>query len=265
MTSFLLYGGRFGFFALMIVQGISLSSYPAKYEQNANAGFYGLTVLFVPALLIWLYIMCNEGHLPWLFVVWVLYTWVALVPLIGAIFGRIEDDIEKDVFFGPNVLKMTLCISPLLLLLLLNTAVDSMDYQELVLKLSLQMALDLFDGVEMLEVILEENELNHGVPKSFEKVIIAFVCISILVSPLQLVENKLTRNDGTGGWDVFMCPAVLRITIQILCVNGVFLVLRLVLFFDYGKEASIFIAKNGIILILSSIELCSMCRCCGFD
>ena len=185
------------------------------------------------------------------------------MPLIGAIFGRIEDDIDKDAFFGPNVLKMTLCISPLLLLLLLNTAVDSPDYQELVLKLSLQIALDLFDGVEMLEVILEENELNHGVPKSFEKVIIAFVCISILASPLQLVENKLTRNDGTGRWDVFTCPAVLRIAIQILCVNGVFLVLRLVLFFDYGKDASIFIAKNGIILILSSIELCSISDCCG--
>lgn len=263
MTSLLVCIGRFGFFALMIVQSISLSSYPAKYEHNANAGFYGLIVLFVPALVIWMYIMCNEGRLPWLFVVWVLYTWVALVPLIGAIFGRIEDDIDKDAFFGPNVLKMTLCISPLLLLLLLNTAVDSPDYQELVLKLSLQIALDLFDGVEMLEVILEENELNHGVPKSFEKVIITFVCISILASPLQLVENKLTRNDGTGRWDVFTCPAVLRIAIQILCVNGVFLVLRLVLFFDYGKDASIFIAKNGIILILSSIELCSISDCCG--
>ena len=263
MTSLLVCIGRFGFFALMIVQSISLSSYPANYEHNANAGFYGLILLFAPALLIWLFIMCNEGRLPWLFVVWVLYTWVALVPLIGAIFGRIEDDIDKDAFFGPNVLKMTLCILPLLLLLLLNTAVDFTDYQELVLKLSLQIALDLFDGVEMLEVILEKNELNHGVPKSFEKVIIAFVCVSILVSPLQLVENKLTRNDGTGGWDVFTCPAVLRITIQILCVNGVFLVLRLVLFFDYGRDASIFIAKNGILLILSSMELCATCNCRG--
>jgi len=263
MTSLLVCIGRFGFFALMILQSISLSSYPANYEHNASAGFYGLILLFAPALLTWLFIMCNEGRLPWLFVVWVLYTWVALVPLIGTIFGRIEDNIDKDAFFGPNVLKLTLCISPLLLLLLLNTAVNSTDYQELVLKLSLQIALDLFDGVEMLEVVLEENELNHGVPKSFEKVIIAFVCISILVSPLQLVENKLTRNDGTGDWDVFTCPAVLRVTIQILCVNGVFLVLRLVLFFDYGRDASIFIAKNGILLILSSIELCSISGCRG--
>ena len=49
--------------------------------------------------------------------------------------------------------------------------------------------------------------------------------------------------------EVLTWPAIVRITIQIICVNGVFLVLRLVLFFDYGKDASIFIAKNGIILI----------------
>ena len=261
MTSFLVCTGRLAFFALIIAQSISLASYPAKYEHNANAGFYGLTALYLPALLLWLRIMWNEESLSLLFVVWVLYVWVALVPLIGAIFGRIEDDIDKETFFGPNVLKMTLCISPLLLLLLLNTAVDSADYRELVFKLSLQIALDLFDGVEMLEVILEENEFSHGIPKSFEKAIIAFVCISILVSPLQLMENKLTRDSETGEWDVFAWPAILRITIQILCVNGVFLVLRLVLFFDYGKDASIFIAKNGIILILSSLELCSICGC----
>ena len=87
----------------------------------------------------------------------------------------------------------------------------------------------------MLEVILEENEFSHGIPKSFEKAIIAFVCISILVSPLQLMENKLTRDSGTGDWDVLTWPAIVLITIQILCVNGVF--------FDYGKDASMFIAK----------------------
>ncbi|XP_078377856.1 uncharacterized protein LOC144661010 [Oculina patagonica] len=265
MASLLVRTGRFMFFALIIVQGISLASYPARYEHNANAGFYGLTALYLPALLLWLRIIWDEESLPWLFVVWVLYVWVALVPLIGAIFGRIEDDIDKETFFGPNVLKMTLCISPLLLLLLLNTAVDSVDYRELVLKLSLQIALDLFDGVEMLEVILEENEFSHGIPKSFEKAMIAFVCISFLVSPLQLAENKLRRHSGMGDWDVFTCTAVFRIIVQILCVNGVFLVLRLVLVFDYGKDASIFIAKNGIMLIFSSLELCSIFGCCGYE
>ena len=261
----LVYIGRFWFFILSIAQSFLLASYPAKYEENANDGFYGLTLLYLPALFLWLYIMCNQESLKWLFAVWALYVWFALVPLIAAIFGRIEDDIDKDAFLGPNVLKMTLCISPLLLLLLLNTALDSPDYSELIFRLSLQIALDLFDGVEMLEVILEENEFSHGIPKSFENAIIAFVCISFLVSPMQLVEQKMTRNRHTGRWEVTTCTAISRITIQVLCVNGVFLVLRMILFLDYGKDASIFIAKNGIVLILSSLELCSTCKCCGYD
>ena len=123
--------------------------------------------------------------------------------------------------------------------------------------LSLRIALDLFDGVEMLEVILDENELCHGVPKAFEQAIIAFVCISFLLSPLQLMEIK----SGVFG----KCPSALRTTIQVLCVNGVFLGLRLGLFLGYGKDASIFIAKNGTIIVLGLFEICSTLRCCGCE
>ena len=48
-----------------------------------------------------------------------------------------------------------------------------------------------------------------------------------------------------------------------LAVNCVFLGLRLALFLEYGKDASIFIAKNGIIILLSLFEICSMFKCCG--
>ena len=99
--------------------------------------------------------------------------------------------LNKTEFFGPNVLKMTLCLTPLLLLLLLSTGMDSIRYRELMWMLSLRIALDLFDGVEMLEVILEENELSHDVPRSYEEAIIAFVCLTFLLSPLQLMEIKL--------------------------------------------------------------------------
>ena len=82
------------------------------------------------------------------------------------------------------------------------------------------MALDIFDGVEMLDVIIEENEFSHGVPKSFEKAMLAFVCISFLLSPLHLVEIKIT---GSGRWKIRRWLAGLRTTLQIVCVNCVFL------------------------------------------
>ena len=266
MASCLIILGRFAFVALYALQTYSLTSYPAEYgtaEYKGNDGFYALVVLFVPALLLWFWILCNDKNLQWLFTVWLVYIWIGLVPLIGIIFGGsepIENKLDSQKFFGPNILKMTLCASPLILLLLLSTGTDSMDYREHILILSLQIALDLFDGVEMLEVILEENMVLYNIPRSFEEAIIVFVCFSFLLSPLQLVEVK---TDYYGNWKYHKCTSISRKTIQILAVNGVFLCLRLVLFLKYGKDASIFIAKNGIIILLSLFEICSTLRCCG--
>mgnify|MGYP002259947252 CR=1 FL=1 len=58
-----------------------------------------------------------------------------------------EDNIEKKLFFGPDVLKMTLYLTPLLLLLLLNTYETKSKDREFLLKLAFQITLDLFDGI----------------------------------------------------------------------------------------------------------------------
>ena len=78
----------------------------------------------------------------------------------------------------PDLLKMTLCLIPLLLLLRLNTFETKSEDRELLLKLVFQITLDLFDGTEMLQVIPEVNDL--GIPKRFEEAIITFVCISFM-------------------------------------------------------------------------------------
>lgn len=258
MASPLVCLGRFAFFIIMILQYVSFASYLARYE-NQNA-WYGLLALCLPALILWFYILHDEGKLRWLFFVWGLYIWLALVPTVGIIFELVEDKLEKNQFHGPNVLKKTLCLTPLLLLLLLNTAADSNEYRDLVSKLSFQITLDLFDGVEMLEVILEGNELKDGVPQGLEKTIIALVCVSFLISPAQLVENKL---QGNRQWKIHRFGSALRITIQVLCVNAAFLGLRMVLWLEYERDASIFIAKNCIIIILGFLEIFAIFKWCG--
>jgi len=208
--------------------------------------------------------MLEEKRLQWLFIVWLLYV-VAFVIHVGIIFGGsepIEEKLDKERSFGPNVLKMTLCLSPFILLLLLSTGTDSIAYRELTWMLSLRIALDIFDGVEMLDVIIEESEANNAIDDSFEKAILAFVCISFLLSPLQLIEVKL---DGYDSWKYRKCTMISRATIQVLVVNCVFLGLRVALFFKHGKDASIFIAKNVIIIFLGLFEICSACKCCGCE
>ena len=85
---------------------------------------------------------------------------------------------------------MTLCLIPLLLLLWLNTFETKSEDRELLLKLIFQITLDFLDGIEMLQVIPEVNDL--GIPKRFEEAIITFVCISFMLSYFQLVENKIS-------------------------------------------------------------------------
>ena len=58
MASCLVRFGRFAFFVLLGLQTCSLDSYPAKYKEKD--GYHGLTALFLPAIVLRLYIMIRE-------------------------------------------------------------------------------------------------------------------------------------------------------------------------------------------------------------
>ena len=91
---------------------------------------------------------------------------------------------------------MVLWITPVLLLLILHTADDSDqtdEHRELVSKLSYQMAIDLFDAVEMIDIVLEENEHDLGIPNGVGAFMIVLACFILALSTWQLAENKLTR------------------------------------------------------------------------
>ena len=189
----------------------------------------------------------------WVYV-WGLYIVFGLSPNIFLIFGFVVDSIEKENFLGPNTLKMVLCITPLLLILLLNTADDSQKsdkHRELVSKSSVQMAIDLLDVVEMLDIILEEKQRDLGIPKGFGITMVVVACVCLLLTIWKMAENKFNG----GRPKVHKKTALLRSVVEVVCVNLVFLIVRVVVYFKYGKDESIFIAKNGIAIILSMLEI----------
>lgn len=104
----------------------------------------------------------------------------------------------------------------------------------------------------MLRVILEGNEV--GIPKRLEAAISAFVCISFVLSHFQLEENRISDKS------IYKCTAIILITLQILLKNCVFLGLRLALFFKFKRDASIFIAKNGILINHGILEIFHFCK-----
>ena len=85
---------------------------------------------------------------------------------------------------GPTLLKATLCVTPILLLLLLNTASDANEpdeNKEDVYKLCVQLAVDLLDAVEMIDIVLDEKEHNYGISQGFGIAMITVACISFLL------------------------------------------------------------------------------------
>lgn len=126
------------------------------------------------------------------------------------------------------------------------------EYSALVIRLSLQITIDLFDTVEMLDIASDERKDNScPIPKGFAIAMVAVACFSFLLSLFQLAENKLekgkhTRRDRT---------AIIRNVMQIVFVNSPFFVIRLVVFIEYNKDGPIFMAKNGIAIFLSGLEI----------
>ena len=86
--------------------------------------------------------------------------------------------------------------------------------------------------------------------QAFSTAMVVLACLSMLVSLWQMAENKLTEE----GLNIRFRSALYRNIVQIVCVNLLFLVIRAVVFFVFGKNESIFI-KNGIAIVLSILEI----------
>ena len=244
------------FFLLLITQCFLLVKYVVKYEGKGDI-YWLFVLLFLLAIFAWLAVMIDN-HIRWLGFVWLSYTLCALTPMVGWIFGSIviENKLDSDDAFGPNSLKAILCITPVLMLLLLQSTYDpsdSSDFHDLLKELSFTVTLDLFDGIEMLEVILEEDENRDGIPKGMEIAILVFVCGFFLLSPLELLQYKYKEG---GDFKIRKVSFCIKCTFQVL-VNLAFLILRLILWFEHGRNAPIFIAKNGISLIRLGQEIWS--------
>ena len=188
--------GRLIFFALLMIQCGFLTAYPEKYKDGER--LIPLFLLYCPATVYWIYCLFeSDAGLVEMFRTWCLYVVAALVPLIAIIFALAGDDLDKKQFLGPNTLKVTLCATPLLFLFLVNTTSDLSDhveYRQLASILSASITIDLFDAVEMLNIVLDERENNHGISKEFGRAMVAVACLSFLLSMLQLGENELKDN-----------------------------------------------------------------------
>ena len=250
--------GRVVFFALLATQCGFLVAYPAKYKDNSH--WYAMSACYGPTAALLFCLCClDKAELRWFFFVWASYIYCALLPNVIVVFVCVVENIEKEEFLNPSMLKIVLCFTPLLLLLLVNTADDShssSDYRELVARLSVQMAVDLFDAVEMLDIALDDKVHKYGISKEYEIATLVVACFSLFLSPLQMAEIKLSWGEPKPR----LKTTIARNIAEMIGVNVAFLVIRVLIFSEYGKDESIFIVKNAIAIILSCLEIYHVAR-----
>ena len=241
------------YFALYIFQGLAMTSYMANHIDER---FWVFAALYLPALIFLccfgclLPAMMHEKAIRYVWLAWFLYILVFVIA-VAIIFVKVVPDLDGTETFGPNVLKTLLCITPVLLILLLNITISPSN-RRFVERVSVTAALDLFDSIEMLAIIVEQKKNDFTLDQSIEIAIIIFVCISFLLSPFALFQHRIKFGEVT----VRKKTMLARTIFQVLLVNLTFLVMRFIVWFHYDYNASIFIAKNIIAIAISFVEVC---------
>ena len=245
-TFFILYSGQVVLLEAFLVHNI--------VKNGWYVVWFGL---FLPApILIFLKFICtskwkryayNDERVRYVWIIWGAYI-VAYVITVAVIFGKVSHKLTKDDDLGINTLIVTLCMTPVLLILLLQLTI-SPSYQKLVLSSSMFAALNIFDGIKMLEIFLMQNEAHFDLNTATEICIVVFACICFFLSFLELVRNKFMAD---GVMKMRKDTSMIVVVLEIFLINLPFLVLRAVIWRKY--ETAIFMVKNIVALVIGVIE-----------
>ena len=260
--------GWIAFFLLYLAQVVLFTLTLAVHMKDA---LYSLWFLwFVPAIGYTFYAFYDKAAKKFKYAeqdvdIWdVWFSWglyiVAYVITVGVIFGKVAHKLTKDDDLGINALMLTLCITPGLLILLLQLTICP-SYRKPVLSLSIFAALNIFDGIEMLEIFLMQKEARFDLDKNMEICIVFFACFCFFLSPFSLLRNKFMPN---GVVEERKKPSIFLGPLEIFGTNLPFLVLRAIIWHKY--EAALFIAKNSVALVVGAVEffiLKGTCQCEG--
>ncbi|XP_046860341.1 uncharacterized protein LOC124453597 [Xenia sp. Carnegie-2017] len=253
------------FCALFIVQLVIFSL--LLYEYHNLASLITCIVLYicvsVAVIVLMLFVWCKKScqelyaeadkEICGVWIVCGVYI-VAYTVSVAMIFCKVAKNLTKDMTLGINTLKGTLSIAPMLLILMLQLTISPI-YRKDVLSLSIFSALNIFDGIEMLEVILMHHERLFHLSIHLERTIVVFVCLSFLISFFTLFRNKF-KPDGNvekrKGTSIRFGHGIM----EMFGINIPFLILRSIVWHYYKYEASVFIAKNIIFLVVGLVEFC---------
>ena len=260
ITGWLLF---FGLFAAQVVLFVLILT------KNSENGFPALCVIsFLPTILVLIYFFrvnfkenrsyVEKDNEVWLVAgIWLAYI-VAFTVTVITVFCTVAKCLTKSDDFGIHALMGTLCITPAQFILLVQLAICP-SYQAPVLTLSTFTSLDIFDSIEMLQIILEQKEGNFTLGRDTEICIVFFACFNFVLTPFGLIRKKFA---GDGKLEERKVVSIVFYLVDIFGTNLPFLILRSVVWYKY--EAVAFIAKNIIAVVIFAIEFgisLKWCKC----
>ena len=157
---------------------------------------------------------------------------------------------EQDNLFGPTDFVKVLCITPFILLLFLNTAGEGgAEFHGESGWLFVTMSTQIFDAIDMIDNVLNGN--RDGTPIGLEVGMISLASGCLLLAAWEFLELAHHSPGSENGAKVY------RLIVLIL-VSLATLIIRAVVYVDYGWRETTPIAKNVIMICISVSEL----RCC---
>ena len=262
---FLLFIQNANFFWLYTSMFINKKKEYADFTYGFLVGIPPGLILIYPCHVI-LGDLRRRMHLSYFFRGWQSYIRIVLVPSIICAFG-VQASLEGMVlrYHFADKIKVPLCITPILLILLLTTADDSFSsksHKELVRNLSVLMVADLFDAIEMLNNAFESSFKAFDVSVIF---LVIGAITTVNVSSSQMAEYEFIESlEGESKEQIRYKPDASR-KIAELVINVIVLTIRLKALTEHGKNRStVIIFKNFIAIILSVMHICSLehpCTC----
>ena len=192
----------------------------------------------------------KRYHYPY---VWLGYTTVLMGNIIVVCGLHMADvDAEQDNLFGPTNFVKVLCITPFILLLFLNTAgEEGTEFHGESKWLFVTMSAQIFDAIDMIDNVSNGNRDGTPIGLGVGMITLAFGCL--LLAAWEFLELEHHSPGSENG------AKVCRL-LGLILVNLATLIIRVVVYVDYGWRETTSAAKNIIVICTSVSELR---RCIG--
>ena len=217
-----------------------------------------LRILLIMAIFMLNFFGCVPFGLSWMTKeryhysnVWLGYTTVLIgnIMVVCTLHTAVVDA-EQDNLFGPTDFVKVLCITPFILLLFLNTAgEEGTEFHGESKWLFVTMSAQIFDAIDMIDNVSNGNRDGTPIGLGVGMITLAFGCLLLAAWEFHELEHGAERR--------FIEAKVYRL-LGLILVNLATLIIRAVVYVDYGWRETTSVAKNIIVICTSVSEL----RCC---